>query len=354
MPARTPSSDPLRVALLGYGMAGRFFHAPVLSAVPGLVLHTVVTGAPERAAQVRADWPDARVLPDADALWERADEVDVVVVATPNRSHVPLGLAAVRAGLPVVVDKPLARTADEAGELVAAAAQAGVLLTVFQNRRWDTDVRTAVRLLRDGELGAVLRLETRFERWRPEPKGGWRESGDPEEGGGLLLDLGSHQVDQALHLLGPAVRVYAELDVRRPGAQAEDDVLLALTHAGGARSTHWLSATAAHLGPRLRLLGSRAALVVEGLDGQEQALRSGRRPGPGWGEDAAPALLVVGQERTSVRPEPGDYRLFYAGVRDAVRGAGPVPVDPSEVLQVLRVLDAARVSAQRGEVVALS
>ncbi len=349
------SRPDLRVALLGFGLAGRVFHAPVLAAVPGLAVALAVTADPDRAAQARADVPDAEVLPSADAVWRRAAEVDLVVVATPHRTHVPLGLAAVRAGLPVVVDKPLARSAAEGAPLVSAAADAGVLLSVYQNRRWDADARTARRLLAEGAVGAPLRLETRFERWRPQVGSGWRESGGAEEGAGLLLDLGSHQVDLARSLLGPVVRVYAELDVRRPGATAEDDVLLALTHAGGARSTHWLSATAAHAGPRLRLLGSAGAYVHPDLDGQEGALRAGVGPGSGWGEVPPErwGRLGAGIDAAPVRPDPGDYRLFYAGVQDALRDAGPPPVDPRDALAALRVLDAARVSAREGRTAAL-
>ncbi|MDQ1695001.1 MAG: hypothetical protein QOJ03_354 [Frankiaceae bacterium] len=346
----------LRIALVGYGLAGRFFHAPVLSAVDGLVLAAVVTASPERAAQADADHPGVEVLPDTDALWRRAGEYDAVVVATPNRTHVPLALAAVTAGLPVVIDKPLAGTAEEGSAAVQAAERAGVLLTVFHNRRWDADLRTAERLLADGALGAPLRFETRFERWRPEQREGWRESADPADGGGLLLDLGSHQVDQALFLLGPVVSVYAEADRRRPGVAVEDDVMLALTHVGGARSTHWLSATAAHAGPRLRLLGSRAAYVVAGLDGQEDALRAGQRPGPGWGDvpESEWGVLWSGDKTTRVPSLPGDYRLFYRGLLSALRDGTPPPVTPAEALAVLRVLDAARTSARTGQVVSLA
>jgi predicted dehydrogenase len=169
----------------------------------------------------------------------------------------------------------------------------------------------------------------------------------------LLLDLGSHQVDEALYLLGPAVSVYAEADRRRPGVGVEDDVMLALTHAGGARSTHWLSATAAHAGPRLRLLGSRAAYVVQGLDGQEDALRAGQRPGEGWGEvpETDWGVLAAGEDTTRVPSMPGDYRLFYRGLLDALRDGGPPPVTPADALDVLRVLDAARSSARTRQVV---
>jgi len=182
----------VRVALVGYGLAGWWFHAPVLSAVKDISLDVVVTGSAERAAQVRGDHPDATVLPDVAALWGRSADVDLVVLATPNRSHAPLALAALEAGLPVVVDKPLARGAEEGLTVVRAAEAAGLLLSVFHNRRWDADALTAARLLADGSLGSPQRLETRFERWRPQPGSGWRESADPRDGGGLLLDLGSH------------------------------------------------------------------------------------------------------------------------------------------------------------------
>ena len=200
-------------------------------------------------------------LAGADELFDGADRLDLVVVATPNRTHVELARRALEAGLPVVVDKPLAPTAAEARELAALAEARGLLLAPFQNRRWDNDFLTLRSLLAEDALGEVYRFESRFERWRPRPKGGWRESGDPEEVGGLLYDLGSHLVDQALTLFGPAASVYAESDVRRAGAGADDDTFIALTHDNGVRSHLWMSATAAQLGPRFRVLGSRAAYV---------------------------------------------------------------------------------------------
>ncbi len=236
LPDTRPGDTPLRVALVGYGLAGSVFHAPLIAATEGLVLDTVVTANEERRAEARAAYPDLRFAASPDELWERADELDLVVIASPNKTHVSLATAALEAGLPVVVDKPIAGTAAEARELAALAEERGLLLSVFQNRRWDNDFRTLAALIADGELGEVQRFESRFERWRPQLKGGWRESGDPEEIGGLLYDLGSHVVDQALVLFGPAVRVYAESDVRRPGAAADDDTFIAITHANGVRS----------------------------------------------------------------------------------------------------------------------
>ena len=255
--------------------------------MPGLSLASVVTSNPERAAQARAAHPGVEVLPDADALFARADAHDAVVVAAPNREHVPLGLAAVAAGLHLVVDKPLAASVGDGQRLADAAAERGVVASVFHNRRWDGDFLTLRRLVADGSLGELVRLESRFERWRPEVDAAkWREGGTPEDAGGVLFDLGPHLIDQALELLGPARSVYAEVRTLRPGAQVDDDVFLALEHASGARSQLWASMLAAQPGPRLRALGSRAAYVKWGLDVQEAALREGARPDdPGFGEE---------------------------------------------------------------------
>lgn len=348
-------TTPLRVGLVGYGLAGSVFHAPLIAATEGLVLDTVVTSNPERREQARAEHSGVRFAASPEELWT-GDPVDLVVLASPNRTHVPLATAALRAGVPVVVDKPLAGTAAEAYELAALAKDRGLLLSVFQNRRWDNDFLTLRRLLDDGELGTVQRFESRFERWRPQPKGGWRESGDPAEIGGLLYDLGSHLVDQALTLFGPAVRVYAESDTRRPGAEVDDDTFIAITHAGGVRSHLWASATTAQLGPRFRALGSAAGYVKYGLDPQEAALRDGLRPGPaGWGAEPESAWGTLGAG-DSVRPVPtlpGDYPAYYAAVAAALRDGSAPPVTALEAAAALEVLEAARRSAREGRTVEL-
>ncbi|WNM35330.1 Gfo/Idh/MocA family oxidoreductase [Streptomyces sp. Li-HN-5-11] len=357
---RTPGT-PLRVGLVGYGLAGSVFHAPLIAATEGLVLDTVVTSNPERQEQARAEFPDVRCAGTADELFDRAGELDLIVVASPNRTHVPLATAALKAGLPVVVDKPVAGTAAEARGLAALAEERGLLLSVFQNRRWDNDFLTLRKLLDEGELGDVWRFESRFERWRPRPKGGWRESGDPAEIGGLLYDLGSHVVDQALVLFGPVTRVYAESVVRRAGAEADDDTFIALTHAGGVRSHLYVSATAAQLGPRFRVLGSRAGYVKYGLDPQEAALREGMRPGPeGWGAEEESLWGRVGSGESPVTGGgspvptlPGDYPAYYAAVAAALRDGAPNPVTALEAAAALDVLEAARLSARDGVAVAL-
>jgi predicted dehydrogenase len=269
---------------------------------------------------------------------ELVEGIDVLVVATPNRSHVPLALAGLDSGLAVVVDKPLAASATEARALL----DAGGRLTVFQNRRWDGDFLTVRRLVDEGALGALVRFESRFERYRPLVDGGWRERAEAAEGGGLLLDLGAHLVDQAVALLGEPVSVYAEVGARRPGAAVDDDVFVALEHDGGVHSHLWMSATAPLFGPRFRVSGLEAGFACDGLDPQEDQLAAGGRPGdPGYGE-APPGLL----DGAPLPLERGRYEDFYIGVRDWARGEAPAPVDPADSLAVLELLELARRSAQ--------
>jgi scyllo-inositol 2-dehydrogenase (NADP+) len=349
-------TTPIRVALLGYGLAGAIFHAPLIAAVEGLELAAIVTRDDERSSRARRDHPDAALLSSPEEVWERAADLDLVVVAAANRAHVPLARSSIDAGLAVVVDKPLAPSADEGRSLVRQAHKRGAMLTVFQNRRWDGDFLTVRGLLDEDALGEVARFESRFERWRPELSAGWRESGDPQDAGGLLYDLGSHLVDQALFLFGPAAQVYAELDTRRSGAQTDDDSFVALRHESGARSHLWMSAVAARPGPRFRVLGSQAGYVKYGLDVQEEQLRAGRRPDdPLWGRETEDrwGSLGAGDHLQRVPTAPGAYQRFYEGVVLALREDAPPPVDPYEVVAGLEVLDAARKSASERRVVEL-
>lgn len=353
------TDDTVQVALVGYGLAGEAFHAPFLVTTPGLRVAAVVTGDPTRRARAHEYCPDAALFDHVDALWSAADDLGIglVVLATPNRTHVPLGLAAVERGVAVVVDKPLAPDAATGRRLVDAAESADVPLSVFHNRRWDGDFLTVRRLLDEGALGDVWRFESRFERWRPQRRvATWREDPDPAAGGGVLLDLASHLVDQALVAFGPVRSVYGELGRRRAGTAVDDDAFVALEHTGGVFSHLWVSSVAARLGPRFRVLGARAGYVSHGMDGQEAALRAGVRPGDrGWGVTAEEGWGTVGSDddHRPVPTERGDYGEFYRRMAAAVRGAGPVPVEPADAVAVLDVLDAARRSAADGVVVAL-
>ncbi|MGK4580969.1 Gfo/Idh/MocA family oxidoreductase [Kitasatospora sp. HPMI-4] len=349
------SHSPFRVGLIGYGLAGSAFHAPLIATTPGLRLDAVVTANPDRRAQLQRDHPGARPLDTPEQLLAEADRLDLVVIASPNRTHIPLARAALSAGLPTVVDKPLAATAAEARELCELSERTGVLLSVFQNRRWDGDFLTARRLVESGALGRVHRFESRFERFRPKPKAGWRELADPAEAGGTLYDLGSHLVDQALTLFGPVESVYAEVDVRRDGAVVDDDAFLALTHTGGVRSQLWTSALAPLAGPRLRVLGDTAGYVKFGMDPQETDLRAGRRPDDGgaWGADNPAAYGTLGTDDSSapLPTDPGDYPAYYSGIAAALADGTPPPVDPRDAVATLVVLEAARASAATGNVV---
>ena len=310
-----------------------------------MTVSAVVTGDPARQRRVAAGFPEAEVLPDAARLWDQAQSFDLAVVAAPNRAHAPLGLAALEAGLPVVIDKPLAASSAAGRQLDEAARERGLMLAVFQNRRWDGDMLTVRRLIGEGALGEVLRFESRFERWRPQRAAdAWRELGDPAEAGGVLFDLGTHLIDQALVLFGPVEHVYAEVERRRPGALVGDDVFLALRHESGVRSHLWMGHVAAQPAPRMRVLGSSAAYVKWGLDPQEDALRVGGRPGdPGWGSEppARWGLLGVGDAARPVETEPGAYQRFYEGVVTALRDGGPPPVPAREAIAGLEIVEQA-------------
>jgi predicted dehydrogenase len=356
--AEAAGDGPLKVGLIGYGLGGAVFHAPLVAATPDLELTSIVTSDPGRQDAARGRYPGARILPTADDLWAAAGEHDLVVISTANRAHVPLGLAAIDAGLAVVMDKPVAPTAADGERLAAAARGRGVPFTVFQNRRWDADFLTLRRLLDEGALGEPARFESRFERFRPQRDAdAWRERSGTDEAGGLLFDLGSHLIDQAMLLFGRPTHVYAELGRRRPGAQVDDDTFVALTHPGGVSSHLWMSAVAPLFGPRFRLLGSTAGFRSFGLDGQEEALAAGADPSAdAWGTEPPERWGVVGTEgdERSVASERGAYPSFYAGVAAAVRSGGAMPVDPRDPVAGLQVIEAAARSAAAGTVEVIS
>jgi scyllo-inositol 2-dehydrogenase (NADP+) len=354
-------NDALRVAIIGYGHAGSVFHAPLVASTAGLSVAAVVTSQPDRQARVRRELPEAAVLSSAELVWERAIDFDLVVIATPNRTHVPLALAALKAGLPVVVDKPLAATVADAQRLIAASEQAGKLLTVFQNARWSRGFLTVQQLIAAELLGPIVRYEARSERYRPEPRpGAWRELGDAAEAGGLLYDLGSHLIDQALVLFGAPTGIYAEVDQRRPGTHVDDDTFVALHFRNEVRAHLWMSYVARRAAPALRVNGLRGTYEKRIADTQEDMLRRGVRPGhPNW--DIEPRELwgnlctdILGLEFDGpFASAPGGYDRFYARVRDALNDGSPPPVDPRDALNALVVIEAAQRSSRTRTVVRL-
>ena len=339
---------PLRAAIVGFGVSGRVFHAPLLAANPDYTVEAIVTGNPERAAAARRRFPAARIVPDYASLLQLVDDgalaLDLVVLGTPPAGHRAEALAAIQRGLHLVVDKPFAASAADAEAMIAAAHDAGTRLTVFQNRRWDADFLTLSRLVESGRLGRVRTFESRFEWWRPEGFGTWRDSTPAAEAGGLLFDLGSHLIDQALQLFGPVEEADAEL--RRHsgpvGAGADEDSFVTLRHASGVVSRLWMNGLAPAVGPRFHVLGSEAGFTSWGLDGQEPALDRGADPASAdygvvppknWGR------LASGGSQEPVASERGCYPAFYRLLAAALRGEGPLPVDPEESLAVLRLIE---------------
>lgn len=350
-------SDDLRVGIIGYGLAGSVFHAPLISATPGIRLSAIVSRDAQRVQHALETYPGVQVFESAQDLFESTN-IEVAVVTTPNTTHAPIARDAISRGIAVVVDKPLATSVNEAADLIEFAQRSGVLLTVFQNRRWDGDFLTVATLLADGTLGQVARFESRFERWRPKLKGGWRENSKPAQGGGLLFDLGPHIIDQALQLFGPVESVYAEVDTTRARATSDDDVFVALTHVNGVRSHLFASAIAADLGPRFRVLGTQGAYVTYGLDVQEVALRAGDMPDPNqkddWGEVPRSdwgVLTDINGVTSAVPTMAGRYLDFYAQLVAATDQTGPIPVDPSQSLEALRIIEAALESSANQTVV---
>lgn len=329
---------PLNAGLIGFGLAGRVFHAPLIAAVDGIHLATVVTS---RKDEVGKRYPSAHVVASAQELFDDP-AIDLVVVATPNESHFDLAARALDAGKHVVIDKPFACTAAEAEALMARAA--GRILTVFHNRRWDSDFLTLKRLTAEDALGEVFYFESHFDRFRPNLKGGWRE----QEGvaTGIWYDLGAHLIDQALQLFGKPLAITADLGIRRPAAVTTDYFRVLLRY-----ERVRVVLTGDTLGPadnrRFIVHGSQASYIKHGLDAQEAYLAQGGSPlDATYGLDPNPGLLhKPGGEMVSIETERGKYTTFYEGVRDCLHGRAPLPVTAREALMVMRILEAGQLSA---------
>lgn len=337
----------MRIGLVGYGLGGRLFHAPFIVSTPGCTLVGVVTRSPARRAEVEQDY---RGTPVFDSLAELvAAGVDAVVISTPPTVRPAQVREAIALGLPVLSDKPFALNEAEACSLVDQAKQAGVPLCVYQNRRWDSDFLTVRSLLDSGALGEVRRFESRVEGWQDEDQG-------KATGGGALLDIGSHQVDQALQLFGPVKSLYAEMTF--VDERLDCDYFLSLRHRNGVRSHLWGSAIQHAPGPRLRVNGTLGCYRIEHLDGQAQALFQGQTPmtlRERWGaeEHLRWGWLQRGEDRELIPSVHGQWPAFYQRWIAALNGEGAMPVALEEVLATQRVLDAARLSAAQERVLTL-
>lgn len=338
----------VRVGLVGYGYAGATFHAPLISAVPGLSLDAVATSRPE---PIRERFPQAVIFDDPDALL-RDPDIDLVVIATPNHTHFPLAAAALRAGKHVVVDKPFTLDLTEARALLALAKESARNLTVFHNRRWDSDFATVRKAIDDGLVGDPAHLEIHFDRFRPQVRDRWRENAGP--GAGVWFDLGPHLTDHALLLMGLPDRVTASLALQREGARSDDWAHVVLEF-GGKRAVLHASMLVSGGVPRFIVHGTGGSAVKQGMDAQESQLLSGMAPGAvGWGEDLDPLVLHTADSAPrSIPAERGDQREFYRLVGEAARGRAANPVPPIQSLAVMAVIEAAQQSAAEGRSVEL-
>jgi predicted dehydrogenase len=339
----------IQVALIGYGYAGRTFHAPLIRATPGIELTVVGSRRPER---VHADLPGIAVVASPEEACA-LPSVDVIVIATPNDTHVPIAARALDAGKHVVVDKPFAPTLDEARELASLARRTQRVLAVFQNRRWDGDFLAVTDLLARKALGEVAHFESHFDRYRPIVRDRWRERAGV--GSGLWYDLGPHLVDQALRLFGLPDRVIASLTAQRAGGQSDDWAHAILEYR---RLRVVLHASALVAAPSLRFVvhGQTASWMKYGLDAQEGELVAGLTPDQKRPPESAERGVLVdgvtGVERGTPIPH-GDYGRFYEQVRDAVTGVGRNPVPPEQAVPVMAVVEAAIRSSAEGRAMTL-
>jgi predicted dehydrogenase len=333
-----------RVALIGYGYAGRTFHAPLIAATPRLELAVVAS---RDAGKVHADLPEVEVV--ADPLRAVDDgRIDLVVIASPSDSHTPLAQAALEAGKHVVVDKPFTLTLAQARGLAALATRHGRLLSVFHNRRWDSDYLSVRRAVEDGLIGEVVHFESHFDRFRPEVRARWRERAGA--GGGLWFDLGPHLVDQTLQLFGLPERINAEIATQRAGGEADDWAHVVLDY-GAKRAILHGSMLVAGGSARFTVHGTRGSVVKSRIDRQETQLLRGLRPGDaGWGEDDDPLLLYDGSDAPPRRiaATAGDQCRYYIAIRDALDGRGDNPVTQLQAVAVMAVLETAVEAARDG------
>jgi predicted dehydrogenase len=344
----SPERNPLQVALVGYGFAGKTFHAPIISVVEGMKLTHIVSSDPEK---VRRDWPHVAVLSSIDEACANPS-IGLIVIATPNTSHFEVTQKSLAAGKHVVVDKPFTLTVADAQKLLAQAAAAKRVLSVFQDRRWDGDFISLRRLLEEGRLGEVTHFESHYDRYRPAVKHRWREI--PGPGSGIWFDLGPHLVDQALQLFGLPDAIFADLGVQRKAGSTVDYFHVLMRYGTRRVILHGESFVSADL-PRYIVHGTVGSYVKFGIDSQEEALKRGEKPGSlGWGADSRPGTLYTWKEaelQTTCLPAmAGNYVGYYEAVREAITKGAPNPTTPHDILGVMAVLETAvRSSEDRRE-----
>ena len=330
-------SDSIRVGLIGYGYASKTFHAPLIAGTPGMTLAAVSSS---DATKVHADWPTVPVVSEPKHLFNDPD-IDLIVIPTPNDTHFPLAKAALEAAKHVVVDKPFTVTLSQARELDALARSSGRLLSVFHNRRWDSDFLTVKALLSEGTLGEIVYFESHFDRFRPQVRNRWRELAGP--GSGIWYDLAPHLLDQTVNLFGLPVSMTVDLAQLRPGAQTTDYFHAILSYPQRRVVLHGTMLAAAE-SARYIIHGTRGSYVKFGLDPQEDRLKNGERlPQEDWGYDMRDGVVTKVEGETLVEEtlltSPGNYPAYYAAVRDALNGTGENPVPASQAIQIMELIE---------------
>ncbi|HHA1214872.1 oxidoreductase [Enterobacter kobei] len=330
-------SDNIGVGLIGYGYASKTFHAPLIAGTPGMMLAAVSSS---DATKVHADWPSVPVVSEPKHLLNDPN-IDLIVIPTPNDTHFPLAKAALEAGKHVIVDKPFTVTLSQARELDALAKGLGRLLSVFHNRRWDSDFLTVKTLLSEGTLGEILFFESHFDRFRPQVRHRWREQAGP--GSGIWYDLAPHLLDQAVNLFGLPVSMTVDLAQLRPGAQTTDYFHAVLSYPQRRIVLHGTMVAAAE-SARYIIHGTRGSYVKFGLDPQEDRLKNGERlPQEDWGYDMRDGVVtrVEGEElvEETLLTMPGNYPAYYAAIRDSLNGTGENPVPASQAIQIMELIE---------------
>lgn len=338
-------SKEINIALIGYGFVGKTFHAPLIQSVDGLKLAIVASGNEEK---VKQDLPDVTVIASPEEAIQHPD-VDVVVIASPNATHAPLAKLALNAGKHVVVDKPFTLDMQEARELIALAKEKQLLLSVFHNRRWDSDFLGIKQVIEQGLIGKVKHFESHFDRFRPEVRVRWREQNVP--GSGLWFDLGPHMIDQALQLFGLPQSVQGNIATLREGAEINDWAHVVLNYPQHKVILHCSMLVAGGVS-RFTVHGDKGSVVKQRADQQEAQLLAGVIPGSdSWGHDDDKMVMFDAAGQTQQHETPrGDQRQYYINVRDALTGAIDNPVSPLQALAVMAVLEAAVQSAESGTV----
>lgn len=335
----------MRVGIAGYGLAGRTFHSSLLKGA-GFDVAAIMTNNDERRALAREEFPESALVVSIDELID--EDLDLIVIATRNDVHADHAIAALEAGIPVVVDKPTALSLDEVDEILDVADANDVEVTTFFNRLWDSDSLTLKKAMSEGVLGNVFRMDSRYERFRPQRNAhSWRENIPHEEGGGLLLDLQPHLISTALDWFGPAELMYSSVRSIRGGV--DDDVVLVLRHESGVDSYLAVSSIVGAPGPRFRVSGDQGSLIVHDVDKQEALLRLGKHPRNGqWDDDTtSPAFLHKGEHVMSYEGVPGNYGIFYEKVHIALELGSEFPISQDFIRSVAMIMDQAREESVR-------